>query len=87
MGLEFIPSDSDSEKALHLLIQVLIAAGQAADVKGTIHLPQNGGDKLLRPLPRSDSASQDPLLSLILKADSTDVTGFLEELRQQRLRQ
>lgn len=87
MGLEFISSESDSEKALHLLIQVLIASGQPADVKSTIHPSQKARDKLLRSLPRSDSASQDPLLSLILRADSTDVTGFLEELRQQRLRQ
>jgi hypothetical protein len=29
MGLEFIPSDSASEKALHFLIQYLIASGQA----------------------------------------------------------
>ena len=87
MGLEFIPSDSDSEKALHLLIHLLIASGQAADVKSTIHPSQKACDKLLRPPPRSDSASQDPLLSLILRADSTDVTGVLEELRQQRLRQ
>jgi hypothetical protein len=87
MGLEFIPSDSDSEKALHLLIQLLIASGQAADVKSTIHSSQKAGDKLLRPLPRSDSASEDPLLLLILKADSSDATGFLEKLRQQRLRQ
>lgn len=87
MGLEFISSDSYTEKALYFLIQLLIASGQAADVKSTIHTSQKAGDKLLRPLPPSDSASQDPLLSLILKADSTDATGFLEELRQQRLRQ
>jgi hypothetical protein len=53
-------------------------------VKNAIHLPQNAGDKLLRPPPRSDSASQDPLLSVILKADSADVTGFAEVLRRQR---
>jgi hypothetical protein len=87
MGLEFIQSDSDSEKALHLLIQLLIESGQAAHLKSTVHLREN----VLAPsrdAQRLDNSTvQDPLLSLILKADSTDVTGFLEELRQQRLRQ
>jgi hypothetical protein len=86
MGLEFIPSNSDDEKALHLLIQLLIASGQAADLKSTVHLRENvlGASRDAERL--GNSTVQDPLLSLILKADTTDVTGFLDELRQQRLR-
>ena len=85
MGLEFIPSDSHNETALHLLIQMLIASGEAAGLKSTVHFPQNIDGGSQQAPQRGDSPIQDPLLSLILKPDSVDVQAFLEDLGRQRL--
>jgi len=84
MGLELIPSGSDEEGTLHLLIQFLVASGKEAGVKTTVRFSQNTLDGLPRALRQRDSAVQDPLLAVILKAESTDVQGFLESLRRQR---
>jgi hypothetical protein len=86
MGLELLAFDSDHEKAFNLLIELLVERGQAVGLKSTIHFPQNSLDGPLHVPRRDDSPIQDPLLSLILKPESADLQGFLEDLRCQRVR-
>jgi hypothetical protein len=86
MGLQLTSVDGNDHTDLNLLIELLIAEGQSALFKSTVHYSQTSTCRsVLHPL-AVESASQDSLLSLILAPDRHDAERFLEELRRQRLR-
>jgi len=85
MGLEFTPQASEQQGGLHLVIDLLIARGEAAQIKALVHVPRQLPEQV-RNMDRSNNLGvEDSLLALILRPDSVNREQFLEELRRQRV--